>query len=60
MKATFWQAHPDIVHPDVKLGGKLSIFHPTWNDEATIPNGATADHIIEVIDKHVEKMSKKP
>ncbi len=59
VKATFWQEHPDIAHDDVKLGGQLSIFHPTWNEEMTIPNHANENDIVEAIDKHVEKLRKK-
>ena len=33
-----WQDHPDIWHPEVKLGGSLSLFWPTWKDEIGIPN----------------------
>lgn len=47
-----WQALPEIEHPDVKLGGELSIFFPTWNDELTIPNGATVDQILSLASEH--------
>lgn len=47
---TFWQEHPDIAHHEVKLGGELSIFHPTWAEEIAIPNGATASEIFDAID----------
>lgn len=47
---TFWQANPDIAHDEVKLGGELSIFHPTWAEEITIPNGATSAEIFHEID----------
>ncbi len=57
--AVKWQDHPDIVHDDVKLGGEFGIFYPTWNEEATIPNDSTIEQIIEVIDKHVAKLSEK-
>jgi DNA polymerase-1 len=49
VKAVQWQEHPDIAHPEVKLGGKLSIFYPDWNGEITIPNGAKEEEIIQVI-----------
>ena len=35
-----WQNLPEIYHPDVPLGGELDIFHPTWADDYTLPNGA--------------------
>jgi DNA polymerase-1 len=40
-----WQDWPEIQHPTVKLGGELSVFYPSWNDEVTIPNGASKDEI---------------
>lgn len=49
VKAVQWQDHPDIYHDEVKLGGELSIFHPNWAKEYTIPNGATKDEIFAVI-----------
>lgn len=58
VKAVNWQDHPDIMHPDVGLGGELSIFHPTWEHEITIPNGANDDEIIELVDKHVTKLNE--
>lgn len=50
VEAVEWQAHPEIAHPDVKLGGELSIFWPSWREEIGIPNGATADEVYAVID----------
>lgn len=51
VKAVQWQEHPDIQHDEVKLGGELSMFWPTWANEITIPNGATGDEIIAVVEK---------
>lgn len=53
VKAVEWQDHPDIWHDEVKLGGELSIFYPSWNDEIGIPNGASEKDIFEIIDKHL-------
>jgi DNA polymerase-1 len=53
VKAVEWQAHPDIVHPDVKLGGELGIFWPSWEKEVTIPNGADAKAIVALVNKHL-------
>lgn len=50
--ATYWQDHPEIAHPEVGLGGELSIFHPDWSQEITIPNGAAAEEIFSIIEKH--------
>lgn len=51
VKAVEWQEHPDIYHDDVKLSGKLAIFHPTWAKEHDIPNGASKDDIYALVDK---------
>lgn len=51
VKAVQWQELPDIVHDEVKLGGKLGIFYPTWKTEITLPNGANEEEIFAVIDK---------
>lgn len=51
--ATFWQAHPDIAHPDVKLGGELGIFWPTWEKEITLPNGADEAEIAKIVSDHL-------
>ena len=51
VKAVQWQDHPDIAHPDVHLGGELSLFYPTWANEIEIPNYATPEQINDVIQK---------
>lgn len=48
VKAVQWQEHPDIAHPDVKLGGELSIFYPNWSKELTVPNGVTEDELTKL------------
>lgn len=58
VSAVQWQNHPDIMHPDVKLGGEFSIFYPDWSKEAGIPNNATEDEIRGAFQKHLEKISK--
>jgi DNA polymerase-1 len=51
VKAVQWQDHPDIAHPDVHLGGELSLFYPTWANEIELPNYATPVQINEAIQK---------
>lgn len=51
VEAVEWQAHPEIAHPDVKLGGELSIFWPSWKEEIGIPKGATRQEVFDIIDK---------
>ena len=53
VKAVRWQEHPDIAHPQVKLGGALSIFYPDWSKEIEIANDATEQEITETIAKAV-------
>lgn len=49
VSAVNWNDHPDIYHPDVGLGGNLSLFYPTWATEIEIENGATAEEITSTI-----------
>lgn len=58
VKAVQWQDHPDIAHPDVKLGGELSIFYPSWEKEITIPNGYGESEIVDVVTKAVLKANQ--
>ena len=40
-----WQELPAIQHDQVKLGGDLSIFYPSWREEYVIPNHASISDI---------------
>lgn len=51
VEAVNWQDHPDIAHPEVGLGGELSLFYPTWANEIEIPNHATPDEVHQIIQK---------
>ncbi len=42
-----WQELPEIQHDQVKLGGEVSVFYPSWADETVIPNNATKEQIKE-------------
>ena len=53
VKAVQWQEAPEIAHDEVKLGGELSIFYPTWASEIVIANYATEADIFATIDKHI-------
>jgi DNA polymerase-1 len=57
VKATLWQEDPAIAHDEVKLGGKLSIFYPSWAEEVTLPNDAGPDEIISTINQHLAGQS---
>ncbi len=55
VKAVQWQDHPDIWHPEVKLGGELSVFYPSWEKEIGIPNGASKEEILEIVASYNQK-----
>jgi DNA polymerase-1 len=59
VKAVEWQDDPAIAHDEVKLGGELSIFFPTWANEMGVPNGATQYTIATLADKHLAKLEEK-
>lgn len=56
VKETLWQEDPAIYHPEVRLGGDLSIFYPTWADELTIPNEAKEEEIFSLVDTHLDSL----
>lgn len=58
VKAVEWQDHPDIQHPDVHLGGELSIFYPNWGKEMVIPNNASEETLINLFEKHINELNK--
>lgn len=49
VKAVEWQDHPAIWHDEVKLGGELSVFHPSWANEIVIPNHASEETVLNTI-----------
>jgi len=55
VKAVKWQNHPQIAHPDVKLGGKLTVFYPNWSTELEIPNDSTETEIANLAQEHFKK-----
>lgn len=58
VKAVEWQDHPDIEHDQVKLGGNLSIFYPSWAEEIELPNHAGPNEIQQSIADHYAKSGK--
>jgi DNA polymerase-1 len=58
VKAVQWQDHPEIAHDEVKMGGEVGIFHPSWAHEITIPNGAGAEDILRIVDEHMNQGKK--
>lgn len=57
VKAVEWQDDPKIYHDEVKLGGEVSIFYPSWAEELEIPNGASSSTIKDLAYKHALKYS---
>ena len=56
--AVNWNDHPDIYHPEVGLGGELSLFYPSWAEEMVIPNGATEEVIREKLQEHCDALAE--
>ena len=55
-----WQELPEIQHDTVKLGGELSVFHPSWANEMVIPNGIhDAEGIRKVLKEKYAKYKKE-
>ena len=55
-KAMQWQELPEIMHPEVKLGGALDIFWPNWSKAVTLPEVATAHEIVDVCSEYKQKI----
>lgn len=53
-----WQDDPVIAHPDVHLGGELSIFWPDWSHELTVPNGCSREKLLSLVDGFLDKQEK--
>jgi DNA polymerase-1 len=55
VKAVQWQDDPAIFHAEVKLGGELSVFYPTWKEEISIPNGLMGQDIFDFVEEQLQK-----
>lgn len=53
-----WQDDPAIAHPDVHLGGELSIFWPDWSKELNIPNHCSRSELLSLVDGFLDKQEK--
>lgn len=56
VKAVQWQDDPEIYHDIVKLSGSLSIFYPAWDSELVIPNNASNEEILDLVDTFINKL----
>lgn len=54
-----WQEDPLIAHDEVKLGGELSVFYPSWADELVLPNGAAEQEILDLATAHLLPKEEK-
>lgn len=59
VKAVQWQDDPAIYHDEVKLGGELSIFYPSWKEEISIPNGLFGQDIHNFITNKLQQRAEK-
>lgn len=56
IEADSWQELDEIKHPDVHLGGELSIFYPSWGDELVVPNHISKEDLLALIDKYLTEI----
>lgn len=54
-----WQELPEIQHPEVGLGGNLSLFFPTWAEEVELPNFVEPDEIKTTIQIGLQKQEEE-
>ncbi|AUR97304.1 DNA-directed DNA polymerase, family A, palm domain [Vibrio phage 1.238.A._10N.261.52.F10] len=54
-QAMEWQELPEIWHDEVKLGGDLDVFYPSWANDFTLPRTDCVDTLKEVVHKEVLK-----
>jgi len=54
-----WQDHPDIYHEQVKLGGELSLFFPSWAVEVSLPNQLDIASLTSICELHIENLKEK-
>lgn len=59
VKEVEWQDHPDIWHDEVKLGGELSIFFPSWAEELSLPNDLDADKLASLTAEHLQYLDEE-
>lgn len=43
-----WSGLPELLHPTVGMSGELSVFHPSWADEVTLPNNISMQEILNI------------
>lgn len=59
IKAVSWQNDPMIYHPDVHLGGEVSIFYPDWAHECALPNNIKDETaLIQLVKEYLNDLNK--
>lgn len=59
VEETSWQEDPAIYHPEVHLGGEVSIFYPDWAHECVIPNDVNSyTQLSTVINDYLKELKK--
>ena len=59
VKEVSWQDDPAIYHPEVHLGGEVSIFYPDWAHECVIPNDVNSyTQLSTVINNYLKELKK--
>lgn len=59
VEETSWQEDPAISHPEVHLGGEVSIFYPDWAHECVIPNDVNSyTQLSTVINDYLKELKK--
>jgi DNA polymerase-1 len=59
VEAVRWQEDPLIAHDEVKLGGEVSVFYPTWAEEISLPNDAKESELLNALVEHHNKLKEK-
>ena len=53
VKEVNWNHDPKIFHPQVNLGGNLSVFYPSWDKELEIPNNISKTQLESLANDYV-------
>ena len=56
VKEDSWQKLDEIKHPDVHLGGELSIFYPSWGEELVVPNHISKEDLLKLVDDYLKTL----
>lgn len=54
IKCMEWQEDPNISDPDIKLGGELDIYYPSWAEPCTLDNYISKQEIVNKFKEHIQ------